>query len=153
MSHAVPCRKQQLVRYLHRSKQRLIRLHTLVAWSEHKKATAAITCLSDTGAIGVSYAHLQQISGAADELYRANAELPRQHATAFPVDVALEVLSTGDRRLHTSLRACCSSKNPLPRADQLQRMPSSSAHTAPCAVHGACLHCWHGRPVRLPALC
>ncbi len=99
LTHAVPRRKQQLVRYLHRSKQRLIRLHTLVAWSEHKKATAAITCLSDTGSIGVSYAHLQQISGAADELYRSNAELPRQHATAFPVDVALEVLSTGGARL------------------------------------------------------
>jgi hypothetical protein len=90
-------RKQALAAYLHRSKQRLLRLYTLLKWTEHKKAEASIKCLEENGAISVCHHQLQQVARTADELYHAHAELPCQHAPRFPVDAALEVLSTGER--------------------------------------------------------
>lgn len=79
--------------FLHAARQRLLRLHLLVSWSNKAKALAE--CVDDHKVLDIAAKHVSSLAAVEQELYRIHGELFFGYCPMFDTMTALEVLTTG----------------------------------------------------------
>ncbi|KAK9792764.1 hypothetical protein WJX73_010263 [Symbiochloris irregularis] len=83
-------RKRGLLLHLHKTRQRLLRLHVLVSWYHRAKV------LREAGRVlDITHGHAEAMRMAADHLAFLHNELEDTRAPAYDVPTALEILQTG----------------------------------------------------------
>ena len=69
-SCSIACRKRSLLRHLHATRQRLLRVHVVAAWSSKANAMANVSRVQD-----VCVRHADALRDAADQLAYLHGEL------------------------------------------------------------------------------
>ena len=84
-----------LLGYLHSTRQQLLRLLSLVNWSNKAKALAE--CVDHDKVMDKAASHARALQAAADDLYSSRVAMLPRYNPMFDVQTAYEVLSTGGR--------------------------------------------------------